>query len=313
MPVHLIDVAAGRNLETFLGLPAEVYRDDSGYAAPTRKDALSSLFRPDFSGAQRAWMALEDGRPAAPGPPPAHGRTRARRAPDREVTKVESDDQLFNRILERSKGDLRMLRSRVNRDRYYAAGTPWYATVFGRDSLITAIQMLAYSPKMAEETLRLLGRQLGKEVNDRRDEELDVLRSGRRAGSGRFRAGGDVGIRAALDGGALECSRQAGTQIAARGAVALGLVLEPGAVVDLDAHCEDVADLQGARVGEQAALPVAPDIQLVPRMLSRGVTTAIRPERLNGREPVEWRCRPIDVVEVTVQNHPRYTPRRRSS
>lgn len=61
----MLDVAADRNLESFLGLPAEVYRDDPGYAAPTRKDVLASLFRPDFAGAQRAWVALENGRPAA--------------------------------------------------------------------------------------------------------------------------------------------------------------------------------------------------------------------------------------------------------
>lgn len=65
MAATLLDVSAGRHLETFLGLPAEVYRDDPDYLAPARKDVLASLFRPDFRGAQRAWLALEEGRPAA--------------------------------------------------------------------------------------------------------------------------------------------------------------------------------------------------------------------------------------------------------
>jgi len=65
VPVELLDVAAGRNLETFLGLPAEVNRDDPGYVASTRKDVLASLFRADFQGAQRAWVAVDGGRPAA--------------------------------------------------------------------------------------------------------------------------------------------------------------------------------------------------------------------------------------------------------
>jgi GNAT superfamily N-acetyltransferase len=65
VPILLLDIAADRNLETFLGLPAEVYRDDPNSVAPTRKDVLASLFRPDFQDAQRAWVALEDGRPAA--------------------------------------------------------------------------------------------------------------------------------------------------------------------------------------------------------------------------------------------------------
>ncbi|HVG07394.1 MAG TPA: GNAT family N-acetyltransferase [Thermoanaerobaculia bacterium] len=56
MPILLLDVNADRNLETFLGLPSEVYR---------RKDVLASLFRHEFAGAQRAWVALDGGRPLA--------------------------------------------------------------------------------------------------------------------------------------------------------------------------------------------------------------------------------------------------------
>ena len=66
---------------------------------------------------------------------------RARRAADAwlaERTVVETDDELFNRVLRRSLLDIRMLHSRRGADGYYAAGVPWYATLFGRDSLITA-------------------------------------------------------------------------------------------------------------------------------------------------------------------------------
>jgi GNAT superfamily N-acetyltransferase len=65
MPIALLDAAAGFGLDAFLGLPAEVYRDDPGYNAPTRKDVLSSLFRPDFAGLQKAWVEVEEGRPLA--------------------------------------------------------------------------------------------------------------------------------------------------------------------------------------------------------------------------------------------------------
>ena len=50
---------------------------------------------------------------------------------------METDDELFNRVLRRSLLDIRMLHSRRGGDGYYAAGVPWYATLFGRDSLIT--------------------------------------------------------------------------------------------------------------------------------------------------------------------------------
>ena len=74
--------------------------------------------------------------------PPARQDRRARRAADAwlaERTIVETDDELFNRILRRSLLDIRMLHSRRGADGYYAAGVPWYATLFGRDSLITAL------------------------------------------------------------------------------------------------------------------------------------------------------------------------------
>ena len=57
---------------------------------------------------------------------------------------MRADDELFNRVLERSLLDLRMLRSSLDGQAYYAAGIPWFATLFGRDSLITAIQMAAW-------------------------------------------------------------------------------------------------------------------------------------------------------------------------
>jgi glycogen debranching enzyme len=105
-------------------------------------------------------------------------------------TEVITDDQLFNRIIERSMHDLWMLRSKLRDQRYYVAGIPWYATLFGRDSLITAIEMLAYDPSIAKDTLRVLGRRLGKELNDVRDEEpgkvLHEVRVGELANLGKL-------------------------------------------------------------------------------------------------------------------------------
>ncbi len=65
MPFTLLDASSGAGLEAFLRLPAQVYRDDPGYNAPTRKDVLASLFRPAFAGSQKAWVAVEAGWPRA--------------------------------------------------------------------------------------------------------------------------------------------------------------------------------------------------------------------------------------------------------
>ena len=109
-----------------------------------------------------------------PAPDPARDRpapSRRRTAEPTDGTRVRSDDRLFDRVLERSLLDLRMLGSRLDGQDYYAAGIPWYCTLFGRDSLITAFQMLAWRPAVAEHTLRLLAGRLGARVDARREEE----------------------------------------------------------------------------------------------------------------------------------------------
>ena len=89
----------------------------------------------------------------------------------RDGTRVTSDDQLFNRILKRSLDDLQLLESELDGQSYFAAGIPWFATLFGRDSLIAAFQTLSFLPGVAEGTLRLLAGRLGRELSDVRDEE----------------------------------------------------------------------------------------------------------------------------------------------
>jgi glycogen debranching enzyme len=84
---------------------------------------------------------------------------------------IELDAELVDRVLRRALLDLRLLASELDGRGYYAAGVPWYATLFGRDSIIAALQMLAIAPLMAEQTLRLLAARLGTKVDDEHDEE----------------------------------------------------------------------------------------------------------------------------------------------
>ncbi|HYI20155.1 MAG TPA: glycogen debranching N-terminal domain-containing protein [Solirubrobacteraceae bacterium] len=114
----------------------------------------------------------EDEAPASPRPPDRE--PAGRRSADAWLagrTIVETDDELFNRVLRRSLLDVRMLHSRHDGDGYYAAGVPWYATLFGRDSLITATQLLAFDPAMAAQTLRVLARMIGTRDDPEHDEE----------------------------------------------------------------------------------------------------------------------------------------------
>ena len=105
-------------------------------------------------------LRLHEGEPRRRRRSPAAAAPRARRSARRagwpSARSSRRDDELFNRVLRRSLLDIRMLHSRHGGDGYYAAGVPWYATLFGRDSLITATQMLAFDPPMAAQTLRVL-------------------------------------------------------------------------------------------------------------------------------------------------------------
>ena len=73
-----------------------------------------------------------------------------------DQTTISTDSLLVNNVLDRSLRDLHVLRSGLDGEGYFAAGLPWFGTLFGRDSLITSLQTLAYRPSIAEQTLRLL-------------------------------------------------------------------------------------------------------------------------------------------------------------
>jgi glycogen debranching enzyme len=86
-------------------------------------------------------------------------------------TEFHSDSLLLNRVMHRSLMDLHMLKTSIVGDEFFAAGVPWYVTLFGRDSLTTSLQTLAFWSDMPAPTLRLLARYQGTKVNDWRDEQ----------------------------------------------------------------------------------------------------------------------------------------------
>jgi glycogen debranching enzyme len=101
------------------------------------------------------------------------------------ATDIFSDSQLLEEMIDRSLRDLRVLRMKLHDEFFFAAGVPWFATLFGRDSLITAWQMLAYDPGISAHTLKLLASYQGRRVDDWREEQpgktLHELRVGEAA------------------------------------------------------------------------------------------------------------------------------------
>ena len=132
------------------------------------------------------------GAPEPPKPVPLLRGLRAvhrnHRSVSHNAATVETSNDLFNEVLCRSMSDLYMLMTNTPQGRYPYAGIPWYSTTFGRDGLITALQMLWLDPRIAQGVLRRLAAlqaktddpasdaQPGKILHEMREGEMAALR-----------------------------------------------------------------------------------------------------------------------------------------
>ena len=137
------------------------------------------------------FIAVSCDRTDAPPLPFLRGLIAARREmrkSTRARTSVQTSNERFNAVLCRSAADLAMLMTDTPQGRYPYAGIPWYSTTFGRDGLITALQMLWWSPEVARGVLRRLAAyqatntdpladaQPGKILHEMRSGEMAALR-----------------------------------------------------------------------------------------------------------------------------------------
>ncbi|MFQ6012802.1 MAG: glycogen debranching N-terminal domain-containing protein [Thermoplasmata archaeon] len=121
-------------------------------------------------------------------------RSVAARARDRRVRKmgawarVDGEGHSLTGWTTQAMEDLLTLRIQVDGFEVPAAGLPWYATLFGRDSLIVGLQTVHLNPRLSMEILQLLGNRMGQRHDPLRAEErgkvLHELNRGELAGAG---------------------------------------------------------------------------------------------------------------------------------
>ncbi len=101
---------------------------------------------------------------------------------------LSASNELFDSLLTRSQADLTSLISQSIDGTFIMAGIPWFATLFGRDSIITTLGLLPFNPHVAALTLRTLARIQGSQVDEARDEQpgkiVHEVRGGEMAATG---------------------------------------------------------------------------------------------------------------------------------
>ena len=110
----------------------------------------------------------------------------AMRAARRRGATIRTSGRLFNEWMGKSRADLALLTTELPTGPYPYAGIPWFSTPFGRDAIVTALQMLWLDPSLARGVLTFLARAPG-------DRDLGVPGRGPRQDHARDPQGRDGG------------------------------------------------------------------------------------------------------------------------
>jgi glycogen debranching enzyme len=113
-----------------------------------------------------------------------------------QIVQIRTDNLEINRTIERAEQDIYLLRQSFDfasstanslgqKGTVLSAGVPWFCTLFGRDAIIAASQILILDPTIARETLMVLAQYQGKVDDEWREEQpgkiLHELRLGEMA------------------------------------------------------------------------------------------------------------------------------------
>ena len=136
----------------------------------------------------------------------------------RQVTSlIQSSDSAVSEVLARSRqdlGGLRIFDSDHDQTPVVAAGSPWFMTLFGRDSLLTAYMAMTLDPSLAFGVLETLARHQGTQVVEATEEQPGrILHEVRFEAQSRLHLGGKRSYYGTIDATPLfvallgECAR----------------------------------------------------------------------------------------------------------
>jgi glycogen debranching enzyme len=101
------------------------------------------------------------------------------------AVEIHTSSEKFNNWMRRSQADLAMMVAHTEYGHYPYGGVPWFSTVFGRDGLITALELLWLAPSVARGVLSYLSATQATGVDAEREAEpgkiLHEMRKGEMA------------------------------------------------------------------------------------------------------------------------------------